>query len=41
MAALKAGDKVAAKNERDALLKLYRRSQVHMIVRSQLMTPTS
>jgi hypothetical protein len=36
MAAEKAGDKAGAATAREALLRLYARTQVHMIVRSRL-----
>jgi hypothetical protein len=37
----KAGDKAGAAAARDALLKLYQRNAMHLIVRSRLTQPTS
>jgi tetratricopeptide (TPR) repeat protein len=41
LAAEKAGDKAGAAAARDALLKLYQRNAMHLIVRSRLTQPTS
>lgn len=41
LAAEKAGDKADAAAARDALLKLYQRNAMHLIVRSRLTQPTS
>jgi hypothetical protein len=41
LVAEKAGDKAGATGARDALLKLYQRTAMHLIVRSRLTQPTS